>query len=215
MLKVFDLGMNNGDDAAYYLGKGFDVIAVEANPVLCATAKRRFGDKITIVNAIVCGKQGQQKFYLNLDNNHWSSIDRIWASRNKSRTEEITVQCLTINDLFAQYGIPHYAKIDIEGADLEVLASLSEAKTIPTYLSIEDCRFGFQYLAMMKEYGYRKFNLSEQSQFSGSSGPFGDDLGGWMTYDKMLDHYVKIVRDHNGRRIAPENNWFDIHCRMS
>ncbi len=28
---IMDLGMNNGDDTAYYLAKGFDVVAIEAN----------------------------------------------------------------------------------------------------------------------------------------------------------------------------------------
>ncbi len=38
---VFDAGMNNGDDTAYYLFRGFDVVAIEANPALCARARRR------------------------------------------------------------------------------------------------------------------------------------------------------------------------------
>ena len=30
---VYDVGMNNGDDTAYYLRMGYRVVAFEANPV--------------------------------------------------------------------------------------------------------------------------------------------------------------------------------------
>lgn len=35
---VLDLGMHVGDDTAYYLRRGFNVVAVEANPELCRLA---------------------------------------------------------------------------------------------------------------------------------------------------------------------------------
>lgn len=35
---IFDLGMHHGHDSEYYLKKGFQVVAVEANPLLCARA---------------------------------------------------------------------------------------------------------------------------------------------------------------------------------
>ena len=39
---VFDIGANNGDDAAEYLKRGWKVVAVEANPSLCADLRARF-----------------------------------------------------------------------------------------------------------------------------------------------------------------------------
>lgn len=39
---IFDIGMHNGDDSDYYLKKGFRVIAIEANPTLCALGAARF-----------------------------------------------------------------------------------------------------------------------------------------------------------------------------
>jgi len=40
------LGMHNGDDTAYYLARGYDVVAVEANPALCASAGKRFAPEV-------------------------------------------------------------------------------------------------------------------------------------------------------------------------
>jgi hypothetical protein len=31
---IYDVGMNDGNDTAYYLSRGFRVVAIEANPVL-------------------------------------------------------------------------------------------------------------------------------------------------------------------------------------
>ena len=31
---IYDVGMHNGDDTAYYLHKGFRVIAIDANPAM-------------------------------------------------------------------------------------------------------------------------------------------------------------------------------------
>ena len=31
---IYDVGMSNGDDTAYYLHRGFRVVAIEANPLL-------------------------------------------------------------------------------------------------------------------------------------------------------------------------------------
>lgn len=43
---VFDVGLHNGSDTAYYLHRGYDVVAVEANPRFCALAERRFAPEI-------------------------------------------------------------------------------------------------------------------------------------------------------------------------
>jgi len=32
---VFDIGLHGGDDAAYYVWRGYEVIGVDANPLLC------------------------------------------------------------------------------------------------------------------------------------------------------------------------------------
>ena len=53
---VFDIGLNNGDDTAYYLSLGCDVVGIEANPLLASQCTQRFENEIRqgrakIVNA--------------------------------------------------------------------------------------------------------------------------------------------------------------------
>jgi FkbM family methyltransferase len=42
MSLVYDVGMFNGDDTAYYLKKGFRVVGIEANPHLIPKLTERF-----------------------------------------------------------------------------------------------------------------------------------------------------------------------------
>ena len=86
---IFDLGMNNGDDTDYYLRLGYDVVAVEANPALCERASKRFPQavadgRLKIVNAAVWETSGETNFFVNLQNDHWSSIDIGWAGRDNA-----------------------------------------------------------------------------------------------------------------------------------
>jgi hypothetical protein len=113
--------------------------------------EERFADalrekRLIIVNAAIWSQATTQPFYVNLDNDHWSSLDPAWAGRENSRTQAVEVECVPIAHLFARYGVPFYLKIDVEGADELVLDSLVELPELPFYLSLEDCRFGYRYM---------------------------------------------------------------------
>src|SRR6266487_2691817 len=43
---IYDVGMNNGDDTAYYLHQGFRVIAIDADPRSLEAAKHRFPNEL-------------------------------------------------------------------------------------------------------------------------------------------------------------------------
>jgi hypothetical protein len=65
---VFDIGMNNGDDSAYYLWLGFRVVGVDASPVLAETCRQRFSAEISagnmiVVNAGVAACPGEFEFF--------------------------------------------------------------------------------------------------------------------------------------------------------
>lgn len=228
---IMDLGMNNGDDTAYYLAKGFSVVAVEANPALVAAASTRFAaqiaaGRVTILPNAVAGESGRVSFFINEANDHWSSMDMGWAGRGDSACHAIEVEALTLGEIFDRFGIPYYLKIDVEGADKDILAQLGRQLIKPLYVSIEDCRFGFEYIETLAAAGYDGFKLLDQStvheladeaigyQFpAGSSGPFGRALPGqWLSRRDMHSVYARTVRDRAGTRLAPRTRWWDIHA---
>jgi FkbM family methyltransferase len=228
---IFDLGMNNGDDTAFYLSRGYNVVALDANPALCEAAERRFrtaidDGRLTLLNAAIWDSEGEATFYLNLDNDHWSSLDIGWAERDASRVRKIRVNCLTLSRLFEGFGVPLYLKIDVEGVDQSILEQLRSEELLPLYVSVEDCRFGFQYMETLASCGYDGFKLLDQSKVpqmtdaatshafpAGSSGPFGEDLPGeWLSHSNIVALYTCTVRDRGGNRLAPRSHWWDIHC---
>lgn len=76
---IYDIGMHNGDDTAYYLMKGAKVVAVEADPALCASARERFASEIaqsdlTILNVAVSDMEGEVDFFVNESSTVQSSL---------------------------------------------------------------------------------------------------------------------------------------------
>jgi len=231
---VFDFGIGNGDDCNHYLSRGFNVVSVDANPFICDALKSRhpllLGSKLNIINCVIGSEDyssSKTKFFLNLDFPNLSSTLYSWATRDGGTIEEIMVEVLTLENFFHTFGVPFYLKSDIEGAELNLLRELKASEALPKYLSVEDCRFGPQYIEIMKEMGYRNFSIVDQStigsqeEFKGqplsaeTSGLFGPWLKTeWLGLEDIMNVYFKTVRDESGKRLAPPEKWFDIHASL-
>jgi FkbM family methyltransferase len=166
---IYDVGMHNGDDTAYYLHRGYNVVAIEANPVLCAGAAARFRQEIadgrlTLLNLGVAPVEGLLDFWICDGNSVWSSFDRTIAARDGLPHHRIPVECRRFSTILDQYGIPYYLKIDIEGNDHLCLEGLSNRADLPAYVS---CELGNieKYLQMLEGFGYTHYQLISQFDF--------------------------------------------------
>src|SRR5215470_745629 len=86
---IFDVGLHRGEDTDFYLKKGFDVVAIEANPELVAQCKIRFQDamargRLRIIEGAIAPPAIGEKvaFYRNSRNSVWGTIEEAWAERN-------------------------------------------------------------------------------------------------------------------------------------
>jgi FkbM family methyltransferase len=211
------------------LKKGFRVVGVEANPEICRVLRQVFANEIsdgrfTLVEAAVSTTSGLGKFY-KFGTSVFGTISADWAERNKQMGldyDEIDVRFITAHDLFLDYGVPYFIKIDIEGADnlcIEALAGFPK----PEFLSIEAEKHDFgrfeRQTQLIASLGYREFQLVQQQlvpfqrppvppregrevqhRFKfGSSGLFGADLptGKWLDLDATLEDYRDVVRRHH------------------
>jgi FkbM family methyltransferase len=171
---IFDFGMHRGEDSEFYLKKGFQVVAVDANPQLCEEVGKRLeaqvkSGQLTIVNKAVSDKPGSIKFYLNSRHSIWGTASPDWAERNSrigAYSTEIEVEATTVQALVEQYGMPYYMKIDIEGNDLLVLQGLIGLPEAPEYVSIESEKDSFRGLRkefdILSRLGYTEFNIVNQ-----------------------------------------------------
>jgi FkbM family methyltransferase len=162
---IYDVGMNNGDDTAHYLHRGFSVVAIEADPVLCAQASERFEREIAegrlkIMNVAISDKAGVLPFWICDTKSIWNSFDRAIASREGLPHHQIDVQCSRLDSIFAEEGVPYYLKIDIEGHDSLCVDQLN-GEDIPKYISFETGDRAA--LHRLRELGYTHFKCISQS----------------------------------------------------
>jgi len=138
---IYDVGMHNGDDTAYYLSQGYKVIAIEADPVQAEKGAERFKKEIgegrlNILNIGVAREDGQFDFYVNEVKPEWNSFDLSIASRDGLPWHAIQVKAMRFSSVLQQNRVPYYLKVDIEGHDFLCIEGLDPAN-LPRYISVE------------------------------------------------------------------------------
>lgn len=161
---IYDVGMNDGNDTAYYLYKGFRVVAIEADPILAARGRERFADEIrqgrlTILDVGIGPQAEIARFWVNDERSEWSSFVRELACREGTACHSIDVRCVRFGEILGQYGVPFYLKIDIEHNDAYCLEDITVADT-PQYISVE--ANDLQDLIRLSNLGYNAFKCVNQ-----------------------------------------------------
>ena len=238
---IFDLGFFNGDDTDFYLKKGFRVIAIDANPAMIEAGTIRFSEQLEtsqliLLNRAISKCSGDLEFYINSSKPDWSSCNKGMAESDGSQSNIVNVQGITIQDLFNEFGMPYYMKVDVEGVDVTIAKQITLQHIFPEYVSFElnknDFSSIFSYLFIA---GYREFQLVNQSlhrtrklpveqkegysieyNFSPySSGPFGKDLPEkkWLTYNEVISRYIKYreLKLIDNEELAL--GWLDLHAK--
>ncbi len=167
---VYDIGMNNGNDSFHYLSQGFQVVAVEANPILAQRARVRFQREISLgqlsIEAVgIVERPGTIPFWINDERDVFSSFYQAKACRNGMKCHAIEVECVTFDTLLKRYGVPGYLKLDAEGAEPHCLQCLHSV-SLPEYVSIEAEKM--EYLVLLWELGYRQFKIVDQMRHNSS-----------------------------------------------
>jgi FkbM family methyltransferase len=185
----FDIGANLGNRTRCFRELGCEVVAVEPQAKCFKKLRESFGGDghIRLVQAAVGRQPGHAALQVSPDHVlstlSQSFIDGTnrsgrFASARWDRMEEVEVT--TLDRLIAQFGMPRFVKIDVEGYESEVLAGLTCA--VPA-LSIEwipelpdNARRCLRHLA---ELGGYEFNLSwgESMRFARPQ---------WRTLQSML-----------------------------
>lgn len=235
---IFDIGAHSGEDTDFYLRKGFRVIAVEANPFLAERLAARFAAQVAdgslyiVDKAITKVEQGELSFFVNKAKDDWSSLDRTTASKGVMDVAEVRVETVRLKELFDQFGVPYYLKVDIEGGDLDIAESLLTLSSLPAYVSFEFHED--RMLAVLEAAGYRQYQIINQwlhglqpdpgetregkyywpGSFSGyHSGLFGEDLPeyDWVDYSSAMAW--RLANTLSSQRGLMRNSWYDLHAR--
>lgn len=165
---IYDVGMNNGDDTAYYLSKGYRVVAIDADPYLIELGRNRFKNEIecgrvTLLNVAIAPEEGTAKLWVSPTMRIWNSLDRETATRQGREAYEIEVPARKFRGILEEFGTPYYLKIDIEGCDYYCLLDL-QRDDLPRYTSVELARV--EWLSQMRRAGYDQFKMIDQRRFT-------------------------------------------------
>jgi FkbM family methyltransferase len=186
---IYDVGMHHGEDAEFYLRKGFRVVAFEADPDLVAECRQRLGGflasgALTIVEGAVVDADRTRPagahipFFKNLGLPAWNTTRPEWASRNErlgAPSRVIEVPTVSFEDALRHHGVPRYLKVDIEGDDLACIRVLGRFRERPDYVSLESDKTSFggirEEVALLASLGYSGFQAVEQSAIGGRAAP--------------------------------------------
>jgi FkbM family methyltransferase len=232
--QIFDIGMSEGNDTAFYLAKGFSVAGVEADPTTYKHLIKRFEPEIQqgrlrLINKAAHSNSGELKqFWINSVQAHSS----IYPNRGKGEKVPADVETTNWVALTSLFGIPYYLKMDIEGAEKDFLASMLGCD-IPKLISAE-CHT-FDVIAALYALGYRKFKLINQTTVTSipipnpplegnyvpkpnwtyASGPFGRELPGeWYNFQTIAHQFKMVEELKNAGGMMQPWAWFDCHARL-
>jgi len=235
---VFDFGFFDGTDSLSYLGQGFNVVAVEADPSLsdAARADPRFtaamqSGQLKLLNVAIApaGEQQWTTFYKNKCTKEWNSFYSGVGCRScqPPHTEDpnscdaVQVQATSCAQIVQQFGVPQYFKLDIEGAETGCYAAIKELPQVqrPKFISGEVG--GPNLVAALHDIGYQSFKLVSQS--AGTTGAWGSQaqdcrMGSlWRSFEgakKELDDMdVKAMTPGDvcpGKGVGA--SWYDVHA---
>jgi FkbM family methyltransferase len=204
---VFDIGSHVGDRIGSFRRLGARVVAVEPQP-LCMRAIRAIyadDDQVTLVEAACGEKAGSVRFFVNSANPTVSTVSSrfVEAAESASGWEgqvwdaEIEVPAVTFDALVHEYGVPAFAKVDVEGFEDAVLAGLS--RPLPA--------LSFEFTTIERAVAQRCLDRLSTLGFDGFDVSLGESMAlhfqRWISADEMAAHL---------RSLPHAANAGDVYC---
>lgn len=206
---VFDIGAHVGSRSYTLLSLGARVVAVEPQPVLAGLMRRHIGSRLTGLEEKALGAgEGEIELAVSSRNptvtttsRHFiETVSRIHSFRSVVWDRNITVPVTTLDALIAQYGEPAFCKIDVEGAELDILKGLSSPISLVAFEYIpamaQTACGCIDRLTAMGDYRFNRV-LGERHRLVETE---------WLTADKMKQFLCGLPPD------APSG---DIYARLN
>jgi len=174
---IFDIGANIGRySLTYAVNPQNTIISVEASPNTYNMLKIYMSPftNVTALDYAVCNSKEPYITFYNCQSDTLSTLDINWLTSTESRFgdhrekfNEIQVKTITLDALIERYGVPDMLKIDVEGAEEQVIKSLSQK--VPVLL--------FEWAAEWKDslkraidhltnLGFTKFHVQKEDMYS-------------------------------------------------
>ena len=133
----FDIGAHLGDRIRAWSKLDARIIALEPHTRMMDWLRRWYGDQpnVLLIEQAVGAQPGVETLWISRLTPSVSTLSQKWLTTVQQNRkfagvrweEQVPVTVTTLDALIAQYGKPAFCKIDVEGAELDVLQGLSQA----------------------------------------------------------------------------------------
>ncbi len=147
---IFDVGANIGYKSDIFLRLGARVVAAEPEESCQKVLKQKFlryrlrKKPFVLVNKAIADGPSKQKMWIDEPGSGKNTLSLKWAESLRADdtrfghslefASSVEVETISLEQLIAEYDLPFYIKIDVEGCEVNVLSGLRRA--VP-YLSFE------------------------------------------------------------------------------
>ena len=197
----FDLGAHLGDRVRAWSDLNARVVALEPNPESMKWLRRLYGNRpnIVLIEQAVGAHIGKATFWISRLTPSISTLSHHWLTTVQQSPrfasarweEQIPVTVTTLDALIAQYGKPAFCKIDVEGAELDVLRGLSQALPALSFeyipATIETALGCIDRLSQLGDYEYN-WRVSEWPRLRSRE---------WLSPQAMAEQLQRLSRNSN------------------
>lgn len=201
---VFDIGAANGTVTKIMNDFGAEVVAVE--PQNYRTEHSNFDGAKVVINKCVSDTFDEVSFFTckNMPNIStcfpaWKGINRKGKAKWKDAKKK---ECVTIDSLIEEYGVPVYIKIDVEGYEDAVFRGMNTPPKMVSfeytggYLeSFEQCMNKIKDLGFSKILAFEKIKFKKPKRKIINMYEFDD-------YNECMSHYKSLKQYQQGDILA-------------
>jgi FkbM family methyltransferase len=205
----FDIGAHLGDRIRTWSKLGARIVAVEPHPGMMRWLRRWYGQKpnVVLVEQAVAAQPGVGTLWMSRLTPSVSTLSQEWLTAVKQNRrfagvrweEQVPVTVTTLDALIAQHGKPAFCKIDVEGAELDVLQGLSHALPALSFeyipVTIETTLGCINRLSQLGHYEYN-WRVSEFPRLRSRV---------WLSPEEMATDLT---------RMSPDSNSGDVYARL-
>lgn len=106
---IYDIRIHDGEDTAYYLHKGYRVVAIDADPIMVEACRERFraeigSGRLVRLNLGFAPRPGKLRFWLHKHNRVWSSfgLNFEWAEED---CDCVHAFCVSVREILVKCGV--------------------------------------------------------------------------------------------------------------